>query len=46
MAVTAISLPEFVILRRVMKLPLLAIFIAVVSSGIVAIGYLFNAVAG
>ena len=27
MAVTAISLPEFVILRRVMKLPLLAIFI-------------------
>jgi hypothetical protein len=46
MAVTAISLPEFVILRRVMKLPLLAIFIAVVSSGIVAIGYLFNVLAG
>jgi hypothetical protein len=42
MAVTAISLPEFVILRRVIKLPLLAIFIGVVSSGIVAIGYLFN----
>ena len=42
MAVTAISLPEFVILRRVMKLPLLAIFIGVVSTGIVAIGYLFN----
>jgi hypothetical protein len=42
MAVTAISLPEFVILRRVMKLPLLAVFIGVVSSGIVAIGYLFN----
>ena len=42
MAVTAISLPEFVILRRVIKLPLLAIFIAVVSSGIVAIGLLFN----
>jgi hypothetical protein len=42
MAVTAISLPEFVILRRVVKLPLLAIFIGVVSSGIVAIGYLFN----
>jgi uncharacterized membrane protein YraQ (UPF0718 family) len=43
MAVTAISLPEFVILRRVMKLPLLAVFIGVVSSGIVAIGLLFNA---
>ena len=42
MAVTAISLPEFVILRRVIKLPLLAIFIGVVSSGIVAIGFLFN----
>jgi uncharacterized membrane protein YraQ (UPF0718 family) len=46
MAVTAISLPEFVILRRVIKLPLLAIFIAVVSSGIVAIGLLFNAFTG
>jgi uncharacterized membrane protein YraQ (UPF0718 family) len=39
MAVTAISLPEFVILRRVIKLPLLAVFIGVVSSGIVAIGF-------
>jgi uncharacterized protein len=43
MAVTAISLPEFVILRRVIKLPLLAVFIGVVTSGIVAIGFLFNA---
>ena len=42
MAVTAISLPEFVILRRVIKLPLLAVFIGVVSTGIVAIGFLFN----
>jgi len=42
MAVTAISLPEFVILRRVMKLPLLAVFIGVVSTGIIGIGYLFN----
>jgi uncharacterized membrane protein YraQ (UPF0718 family) len=42
MAVTAISLPEFVILRRVIKLPLLAVFIGVVSTGIIAIGYLFN----
>jgi uncharacterized membrane protein YraQ (UPF0718 family) len=46
MAVTAISLPEFLILRRVIKPPLLAIFIGVVSSGIVAIGYLFNILIG
>jgi uncharacterized membrane protein YraQ (UPF0718 family) len=45
MAVTAISLPEFVILRRVMKLPLLAVFIGVVSTGIIGIGYLFNVIA-
>ncbi len=42
MAVTAISLPEFVILRRVIKPPLLAVFIGVVASGIVIIGLLFN----
>ncbi len=42
MAITAISLPEFVILRRVMKLPLLAIFASTVTLGILAIGYLFN----
>jgi uncharacterized membrane protein YraQ (UPF0718 family) len=42
MAVTAISLPEFVILRRVMKPQLLAVFIGVVATGIVGVGYLFN----
>jgi hypothetical protein len=42
MAVTAISLPEFVILRRVLKPQLLAIFIGTVATGIVAVGYLFN----
>jgi uncharacterized membrane protein YraQ (UPF0718 family) len=42
MAVTAISLPEFLILRRVMKPQLLAVFIGVVASGIVAVGYMFN----
>jgi uncharacterized membrane protein YraQ (UPF0718 family) len=42
MAVTAISLPEFVILRRVMKPQLLAVFIGVVATGIVVVGYLFN----
>jgi uncharacterized membrane protein YraQ (UPF0718 family) len=43
MAVTALSVPELVILRRVMKPRLLAVFVAVVASGIIAIGYLFNA---
>ncbi len=43
MAVTAISLPEFIILRRVMKPQLLAIFASVVTGGILAIGFLFNA---
>jgi uncharacterized membrane protein YraQ (UPF0718 family) len=43
MAVTAISLPELLILRRVMRLPLLVAFIGIVTTGILAIGYLFNA---
>jgi uncharacterized membrane protein YraQ (UPF0718 family) len=42
MAITAISLPELIILRRVIKPPLLAIFVGVVTTGILAIGYLFN----
>jgi uncharacterized membrane protein YraQ (UPF0718 family) len=46
MAVTALSVPEMVILRRVMKPRLLATFIAVVTVGIIAIGYLFNALVG
>jgi uncharacterized membrane protein YraQ (UPF0718 family) len=42
MAVTGLSLPEFLILRRVMKLKLLLIFISVVWAGIIITGYLFN----
>ncbi len=42
MAVTALSLPEMVILRRVMKPRLIATFVATVAAGIVVIGYLFN----
>lgn len=44
MAVTALSLPEFIILRKVLKPKLIAIYAAVVGLGIVATGYLFNAV--
>jgi uncharacterized membrane protein YraQ (UPF0718 family) len=42
MAVVALSLPEMILLRRVLKPPLLAVFAGVVGLGIVAIGYLFN----
>jgi uncharacterized membrane protein YraQ (UPF0718 family) len=43
MAVIALSLPEMIILRKVLTLRLLAVFVAVVGSGILAVGYLFNA---
>jgi len=42
MAVVALSLPEMIILRRVLKPRLIAIFVGVVALGIVLIGYLFN----
>lgn len=43
MAVVALSLPELVLLRRVLRPPLLAAYVGVVATGIVAVGYLFNA---
>ncbi len=43
MGVTAISFPELVILRRVMKPQLLAVFVGIVTAGILFVGYLFNA---
>jgi uncharacterized membrane protein YraQ (UPF0718 family) len=42
MAVTGLSLPEFLILRRVMKLKLLFIFFGIVGAGIMFTGFLFN----
>ena len=44
MAVVALSLPEMILLRRVLRPRLLAIFVGVVGVGIVAVGYLFNAI--
>jgi uncharacterized protein len=44
MSVIALSLPEFVILRKVLKVKLIAVFAAVVAAGILLVGYLFNAV--
>ncbi|MFC1642460.1 permease [Myxococcota bacterium] len=42
MAVIGLSLPEMIILRKVLKVPLIATFAAVVGAGILAVGYLFN----
>lgn len=42
MAVIALSLPEAIILRKVLKPRLIAVFFGVVASGIIFIGYLFN----
>ena len=44
MAVVALSLPELILLRRVLRPPLLALFVAVTGTGIVTVGYLFNAI--
>lgn len=42
MATTALSLPEMIILRKVIKPRLIATFVVVTSIGIIIIGYLFN----
>jgi len=44
MSVIALSLPEMIILRRVLKWRLIAVFIGVVAGGIVFVGYVFNLV--
>jgi uncharacterized membrane protein YraQ (UPF0718 family) len=44
MAVIGLSLPEMVILRRVLKMPLILAFVGVVAFGILVVGYLFNLV--
>jgi uncharacterized membrane protein YraQ (UPF0718 family) len=43
MAVVALSLPEIILLRRVLKPQLIGAFIGVTGAGIIAVGYLFNA---
>jgi len=44
MAVVALSLPEMILLRRVLKPRLIVTFVTVVATSIIAIGYLFNLV--
>lgn len=46
MAVTALSLPSLVMLKKVVKTPLLATFFGLVVTGILVIGYAFNALSG
>ena len=44
MAVTALSLPSLIMLKRVVKMPLLVTFTGVVTLGILSIGLIFNAI--
>lgn len=44
MSVTAISFPEAVILKNVLKMPLILTFFGIVTIGIIIVGYLFNAI--
>jgi len=44
MAITALSLPEAMILKRIMSLKLITIFFGTVTLGIIGVGYLFNAI--
>jgi uncharacterized membrane protein YraQ (UPF0718 family) len=42
MAVTALSLPEMIILRKVLKVIILAVFVGIMTITIIGVGYLFN----
>jgi uncharacterized membrane protein YraQ (UPF0718 family) len=44
MSVVALSLPEMIILRKVLTLRLIAVFVGIVATGILLVGFLFNAV--
>ena len=43
MAVTTLSLPSLIMLRKAVKPKLLALFIGICTIGIIIVGYLFNA---
>lgn len=44
MSVIALSLPEIIILRKVLRPALIATFVATIAGGILAVGFLFNAI--
>ena len=46
MAVTTLSLPSLILLKKAVRLKLLGVFTAVCTGGIILVGYLFNAVQG
>jgi uncharacterized membrane protein YraQ (UPF0718 family) len=44
MSVVALSLPEMIILRKVLRLRLIATFVGIVATGILAVGFIFNTI--
>ena len=44
MSVIALSLPEIIILKKVLKWQLIAVFVGIVASGILTVGFIFNVV--
>jgi hypothetical protein len=44
MAVIGLSLPEMIILRKVLKMRLILVFVGVVTTGIIMVGYIFNTI--
>lgn len=44
MAVTTLSLPSMILLRKAVKPRLLAVFVGVCTVGIIVVGYFFNAI--
>jgi uncharacterized membrane protein YraQ (UPF0718 family) len=42
MAVTALSLPEMIILRKVLRVQMLTVFVGIMTVTIISVGYLFN----
>jgi len=42
MSVIGISLPELIILKKVLKLPFILTFIAIIATGIIMVGYILN----
>jgi len=44
MSVIALSLPEMIILKKVLKLPLILVFVGIVALGIIIVGFIFNTI--
>lgn len=44
MAVIGLSLPEIIILKKVLKIQLIVLFVGIVSAGILVVGFVFNAI--